>query len=256
MTRFDSGNRSQIEHEIYKNVSYPIRGTVKRVYEHLESADTSNFEVDVAVEGGTKLIQRIPIETPGSSTIDIPKVEDNVIVSYRGTEGGKPFVSSIMQTDADRPPVGRAGMYRKEFESANSPAGDGNLYLTGTTTYDETPADNDKNTLTPEQARVRIAKRTDDVPEPSAEDNVPAKVEFLDNPKDDESYITVEINKDNGADADATWGMRFNIKTGEFKLVDPEGFGIEASGDGDFTWHHKSIDFNEVSGSTGPLSLD
>lgn len=255
MSRFESGNRSQIENEIYKTVTYPIRGTVKRVYEHLAPQDTSNFEVDVAVEGQTKLLTRIPVETPGSETIDVPKVGDKVIVSYRGSEGSKPFVSNVIQTNLDRPPVGKAGMFRKQFESTQSPAGPGNLYLDASTTYDKTPADNDKDELTPEQTQVRIAKREDEQPEPSEEDNVPAKIEFLDNPKDGEAYISVEINKDGGSDSDATWGMKFNIKTGEFKLVDPEGFGIEANGNGDFTWHHKSIDFNEVAGSSGPLDL-
>jgi hypothetical protein len=254
MGRFDRNRKTQIEQEIDKNVQYPRIGEVTQVYEHIGKEDTSNFEADVITGGGTEQEQRCPIEMPGSAGIDIPKVGDKVILTYR-KDGRKPFVSDIAYSNEDRPPVGRAGMLRREFESEQSPAGSGNLYLTGHTKYDGNPATTDKAELTAEESLVRVAKRANEIAEPTAEDSTPAKVEFYDNPKDGEAYITVEINKDDGSDSDATWGIKFNVADGTFQLVDPEGFGIEAGGDGSFTWHHKSIDFNEVSGSTGPLNL-
>jgi len=254
MARYDRNRKTQIEQEIDKNVEYPKIGEVTQVYEHIGKDDTSNFEADVVTGGGTNQEQRVPIEMPGSGGIDIPKVGDKVNISYK-QGGDKPFVSDIAYSDKDRPPIGRAGMLRREFESGKSPAGEGNLYFTGHTKYDGNPAVTNKSELTPEEAIIRIAKSKNEIAEPTAEDFTPAKVELHDNPKDGEAYITVEINQDGGNLSDVAWGMKFDIKKGTFKLVDPEGFGIEASGDGSFTWHHKSIDLNEVSGSTGPLNL-
>jgi hypothetical protein len=254
MGRFDRNRSTQIEQEIDKNVRYPRIGEVTQVYEHIGKEDDSNFEADVVTGGGTEQEQRCPIEMPGSGGIDIPKVGDKVILSYR-KDGDKPFISAIAYSDEDRPPVGRAGMFRREFESGQSPAGDGNLYLTGHTKYNLNPAISDKDVLDPESVLVRIAKRKNEIAEPTTEDDVPAKFEFYDSPDEGEAYITVEINKDDEVDSTGTWGMKFDIANGTIKLVDPEGFGIEASGDGDFTWHHKSIDFNEVEGFSGPLSL-
>jgi len=253
MVRFDRNRQNQIQQEIDKQTQYPKIGEVTQVYEHVGEDDSSNFEADVMTTGGTVQEQRCPIEMPGSGAIDIPKVGDKVILTYR-KEGKKPFVSDVAYSNKDRPPIGRAGMYRREFESGYSPAGFGNLYLTGHTKYGDNPAVTNKNELEPEQSLVRIAKRQNNIAEPTA-DSPNAKVEFYDDSKNGEAHITVKITKDDYTSSDANWGMKFDIAAGTFQLVDPEGFGIEANGDGSFTWHHKSIDFNEVSGSTGPLNL-
>lgn len=265
MSRFDRNRLSQINTEINKNVTLPRIGDVERVYEHTSPSnkDNSNFEADVTISGGTEIEQGCPIEIAGSNAIDIPKVGDKVILNYR-KNGESPYVSAVAYSDKDRPPVGRAGMFRRKFvglpeDGKGSPAGPGNLYLTGHTNHGtssgEHPADENKSELDVKQSLIRLSKRQEGVPEPAKEDDIPAKVELFDDPKGGDAHISIEINKDNYKGSDATWGVKFDIGKGTFTLVDPEGFGIEAKGDGEFTWHHKSIDFNEVSGPKGPLSL-
>lgn len=257
---FDRTELAQIQSEISKQTKNPIIGEVTQVYEHLGEDDDSNFEVDVKMRGGTEEEQRIPVENPGSGAVDVPKNGDKVIINYR-KNGSKPYVSEIAYSTQDRPPVGKAGMWRREFISAlesqgdNTPTDQGSLFVTGYTKYDGNVASEDKDSLVPQESLVRLAKRENKIADPTKEDFVPAKVELYDSPKDDESHITIEIQMEDGNTTDATWGLKFDIKQGTFTLVDPDGFGIEANGNGDFTWHHKSIDFNEVSGDTGPLSL-
>jgi hypothetical protein len=62
------------------------------------------------------------------------------------------------------------------------------------------------------------------------------------------------LNKRDSSDSDATWGLRFDLKTGEMKLVDPSGYGIVSDGDGNFTWEYESKNETQVSGG-GSLSL-
>jgi hypothetical protein len=264
MSRFDRNRLSQINTEINKKVTLPRIGDVKRVYEHTGKDDQSNFEADVTILGGTEKEQGCPIEIAGSNAIDIPKKGDKVILNYR-KNGKTPYISAVAYSNEDRPPLGRAGMFRRKFVGTpeapgpGSPAGPGNLYLTGHTNHGtkkgNNPATDDKNGLNVKQSLIRISKRQESIAEPTAESDIPAKFELYDDPKNGDSHISVEINKDDYDGSDATWGMKFNIKDGTFTIVDPEGFGIEAKGDGEFTWHHKSIDFNEVSGDIGPLSL-
>jgi len=69
------------------------------------------------------------------------------------------------------------------------------------------------------------------------------------------AHISIELNKVGGEDTDGTWGIKFDLKTGTFELADSSGFGIESDGSGNFTFHHKTIDFNEVAEDVGPLDL-
>jgi len=48
--------------------------------------------------------------------------------------------------------------------------------------------------------------------------------------------------------------MKFDIKTGEIKIVDPEGYGITSDGFGNFEWEYKTIEFTE-SESQGSKSI-
>lgn len=51
--------------------------------------------------------------------------------------------------------------------------------------------------------------------------------------------------------ASSELGMTFNFDTGEFTILDGDGYGIESeSGTGSFTWHHESIDFSEGTTTT------
>ena len=254
MTEFDRNQKTQIEHEIQKNVKWPKIGQVTRVYEHVGANDDSNFEVDVAFDAGTKEERRCPVETPGPNTIDVPRVGDTVIIEYRDT-GRKPYVSTVVYTSSDRPPIGRAGMWRREVASGDSPAGSGDLYVTAHTRFDGNPATTAKDQLSPEASLIRLAKEDSDIPEPTARSDTPAKIELYDAPSENDSHISVEINRVGGSSSDATWGMKFDIVDGSFTIADANGFGIESDGSGNMTFHYSSLTENQISGSTGPLDL-
>lgn len=254
MVDFDRTQSSFIEQKIKGEIDEQRTGKVLTVYEHLETDDKSNFEVDVAVDGGTRLERVAPMTHSGSDSIDVPKVGDTVLVGFRAGESPEPIITGYAYTVTDRPPKGKAGMSRNEFKSDDSPAGSGNLYTTGYTKYDQDPADVDQSNLTPEESLVQIAKRADAEPDPTEESALPAKVEFYDAPAKDEAHVTVELNKRDSADSDATWGIRLDLKTGEVKLVDPSGYGFVSDGDGNWTWEYATKTENKVAGG-GSLSL-
>lgn len=255
MPRFDRNQTSLMEKTIKENTKRPKVGVVDQVFEHSAADDDSNWEVNVLVDGKTNKLKRVPVHTPGSDIITPPKNGDKIIVMFTEGEAGRPIVFGTGWSNVDRPPQGRAGMYRNRFESDTSPAGNGDLHITGYTSYDGDVATTDKRELTPEETFVQISKHTeDDNDDPSTAGDLPAKIEMYDSPSTDEAWITVEINKEGGADSDATWGMKFNISTGEVKLVDPSGYGFTSDGDGNWVWEYESKTENQVSGG-GSLSL-
>lgn len=258
MGKFERNDVSLIQKEIRKNVQHPKIGKVQEIYEHGAPDDDSNFEADVIVDGDKQ--DKCPILNPGNDTIDLPESGDKVLLIYTEEQNKKPYVVDTVWTVKDRPPIGKAGMMRRRFRIGNSkspsPAGSGDIFFTGYTEYDKEAANTGKDERVPEKSVLQIAKHPKgDNFVPTEQESLPAKVEFYDAPVDDEAHITVTINYDDGSSSDATWGMKFDIKNGTWQIVDPEGFGIEASGDGNFTWHHKDITMNEVSGPTGPLNL-
>ena len=271
---FDRTAKAQQEDTVEKKTKTPELGVVKKVIEHIGSEDDSNFEVDVGLEGDTKSEQRCPVEFGGTGKIEVPTVGDKVIINHR-QDGKKPYVQGVAYTNKDRPPVGTAGMYRDEYKSAESAAGPGNLYITGNTKYVEgqTGAETNPDELDPEAASINIEKRVDGIPDPVEEVGTPAKIQFFDsayeNGRDLDSYIKVSINYTDDGSRKAnkttkkTWGMKFNITKGTFQLTDKRGFGLEAHGDGTFTWHvkkgegnfnFKEHDVDDPDG-TGPLGV-
>lgn len=255
MPRFDRNQSALIEKLIREKTKNSKIGIVDQVFEHGASDDDSNWEVDVLTDGKTTKLTRVPVHTPGSETIAPPKNGDKVTIIFTEGEGFHPIALGTGWSNEDRPPLGRAGMYRNRFESGSSPAGDGDLNITGYTSYDGDVASTDKRELTPEESFVQITKHVEgDNVDPSTAGDVPAKIEMYDSPSTDEAWITVEINKRDGSDTGPTWGMKFNIKTGEVKLVDPSGYGFKSDGDGNWTWEYESKTENQVSGG-GSLSL-
>lgn len=245
MKQFQRNDVGLIEKTIREMVQEQKIGRVTRVYEHREEDDDSNFEVDVELPGGLTEESLAPASGPWANSIAPPRVGDKVVVSYLAGETSRPFISQVQYTNEDRPPVGKAGMVRDRYESGDSPAGSGDLYVTKYTGYDDAPGNVDKDDLTAEDTFIQIAKRQNNSPDPRFESDLPAKIEFYDSPGSDEAHIVVELNKVNGVDSSATWGIKFDLKTGEFKLLDPEGYGIVSDGNGNFTWHYDSIDFSE-----------
>lgn len=255
MVNFDRTDSAFIQDEIRNFVEEPRTGKVLKVFEHLEDTDTSNFEADVKVDGGERLERLAPVITPSSDSIDVPKVGDTVMVQYLAGESDPPVITGYASTTTDRPPLGKSGMTRKQFDSDSSMMGEGDVFKTEYVKYDKDPADKNKNDLNPEEVFIQIAKRADDVPDPSEESSVPAKVEFYDAPGKGEGHVIVRFENVGGSSADANWGIKFDVATGTWQIVGPSGFGIKSDGSGNFVWHHKDIEFNEPSGPTGPLSL-
>jgi len=253
MTDFSRSRSAFVEQKVDDKIDKQRTGTVQSVYEHLEDGDNSNFEADVVTDAGTRIERVAPMKQPSSGRIDVPKVGDTVLIGFRAGESPEPIIMGYVYTTNDRPPVGKAGMTRDSYESGNSPLGDGNLYVTGYTSYDIDPANKNKSEANPEETFVRVTKRTDDEPDPSSESAVPAKIEFYDAPAEDSAHVSVELNKADSSDSTATWGIKFDAKTGSFKIVDPSGYGITSDGNGNFVWNHKSIDFDET--TDGQLSL-
>jgi|APHM01.1.fsa_nt_gi hypothetical protein len=254
MPRFDRNQSSLVEKVVREKTKNPKIGTVKKVFEHTKSDDDSNFEIDVTVDGETNKLTRVPVHAPGSDSIVPPKYGDKIIIIFTEGEVFNPVAIGTGWSNKDRPPLGKAGMYRNRFESDTSPAGDGDLHITGYTKYDDNPATNNKKNLTPEESFVQITKHAEgDNYDPSNSDSLPAKIEMYDSPKDGEAWIEMKMNKVGGGDSSVPWGMKFNIKTGEWKIVGPNGFGIKADGQGNFVWDHSNITFNEV--ASGGLSL-
>lgn len=239
---FERNETDFIRQTVRSMVQNPRVGQVVQVYEHLTDDDDSNFEADVNFPEEKDLEHRVaPITNPGADAIDVPRVGDKVVVQYLHGDKKNAVITDTVDTNKDRAVKGLAGMYRRKYPSEPSPAGDGNIYLTGATYYDDTAGLNDYRDLTPEKAFIRIAKKADDMDE----DALPMTIEMVDDPEGDDAYVKIEANKAGGADSTVPYGVKINLKDGSFKIVDKEGYGIESDGAGNFTWHHESIDFSE-----------
>lgn len=243
MVNFERTQRDFIRKQVKELVQNPRIGRVVEVYEHTGLDDDTNFEVDVNFPNEDTQHRQIPYQGVDGDSIAIPQVGDKVMVEYMRGEKNPPVARNFLYTNVDRPPVGKAGMWRQRFQTGTTPAGDGNLYITGYTEYDGDASTVDKTELTPQSTWIQIAKHDDELETPAT--NAPMKIEVYDSEVDDESYISVEMNVKNGSDSTETWGLKLDAKSGELKLVDPEGYGIESDGAGNFTWHHESIDFSE-----------
>lgn len=251
MKKFDSTQGAQISKQIADSVERPIIGRVIEVFEHLKDDDRSNFEVDAEIlSTRDKQVRAVPWQSPQSDEVKVPKVGDKVVIEYRGKSKKTPIARDMVYTNEHRPPKARAGMWRKRVKSDTSPAGVGDIYVESFTEYDQdqsSPAF-DIDAASVERSYIRIAKKVDDLDR--GEDELPVSIELFDAPADDEAYIKLESNIVDGLVSDKSWGLKIDVKTGEFKLLGPKGYGIESDGAGNFTWHHESIDFSEGTTTT------
>lgn len=247
MSNLDQSEASYIKRSAQNAVENARIGRVAQVFEHVENDDYSNFEVDVVILGDDIQHRSIPYQQPANGEIIVPSVGDKVVVEYREGESALPIARNVIYTNEDRPPVGKAGMWRKRIESGDSPAGSGDLYLESYTDYDIDQSITDPDDGIVEESWVRIAKKAND----NDTSDLPVDIELYDSPSTDEAHVTIELNKVNGADSTPSWGIKFNLKTGEMKLLDSQGYGIVSDGAGNFTWHYESL--NESVGTTDSL---
>lgn len=251
MTGINPSDSSFVDGRIDNKVQLPRIGRIQEVFEHTEADDKTNFEVDVQIIGEDVQHRTIPYQHESNNEIVVPTVGDKVIVEYRDGQVLQPIARNIVYTNKDRPPLGRAGMWRKRIDSGDSPAGPGSLYIESFTEYDVDPAQTDpQDHGSVEESWVRIGKKVQDDAGEDGED-LPFEIEVLDAPASDEAHIKLELNKVDGMDSSVSWGLKLDVKTGQFKLIDSEGYGIVSDGSGNFTWHHEDIDFSQ--GSTDSL---
>lgn len=272
--RFQRNELSRIRSVVNREQREYIIGTVKKVFERKTNDDEiyedSQFAARVYLDDN-EFVEPItaPIVNDSYRTIEIPTAGDRVKIEEDSY--GRSVITEKLWTTEENPPVGRAGMWKKEVKGPTGSAlGDNNLFLTGYTNYDTTEVtDQDGNTENfdqhelpssrgygefgeeyPEKKKaessvVQIASHNRDKNgDPIKSDETDLKVEVKDSSNGD-SHISIEIDKDGSNDSTVTWGMKFNIDEGTFKLSDPEGYGIHAKGDGKFDWYHSDINFKE-----------
>lgn len=223
MTRFDRNQSSLIDKNIQEKVTLPKVGRVEQVFEHSAKDDDSNWEVDVRVETfekETKKLNRVPVHTPGNDIITPPKKGDKILIIYRNGQAKRPVAYGTGWSDIDRPPQGRAGMYRNRFEASDdpSPLGSGDLFFTGYTRYNNSPASNDKREIKAEETYLQLTKHENgENVDPSVADEPPAKIELYDSAKNDEAHIHLNANK---VDTDNNLGLDvfMDLKTGKLHI--------------------------------------
>lgn len=197
MTEFDATSGALISKKIGDQTNRSRFGRIIEVFEHLRDEDKSNFEVDVELlDSQDKQHRAIPWQNPQSGEIKIPKVGDKVVVDYVGSSKKFPVARNAIYTSARRPPKGRAGMWRKEIESGETPAGKGNLYVESYTSYDTdagSPAF-DKEAANPMRSYIRLAKKEKDTDTSIVDHDFPISVEIYDDPDQNESFVEVTMN--------------------------------------------------------------
>lgn len=248
MTQNGSTQAAQISKQIDDSVERPQIGRVVEVFEHVADGDDSNFEVDVRLlRSRDKQLRAIPWQTPQTDEVKVPRVGDKVVVEYHGNSKKVAKARAAVHTNEDRAPKGIAGVWRKKMESGPSPAGDGDLYIESNTEYETSAAspDFEKDEATVNNSYVRIAKKDDDRDTTNFVDDIPMLIEMVDDPADDNAHVRVELNKLNGNASPKTWGLSFDVKTGEFRLLDSNGYGIVSDGSGNFTWHYESLEYSK-----------
>lgn len=212
MVSLERTQRDFIRNSIRDIVQNSRVGRVVQVYTHTADDDNSNFEVDVLFPEEQNVEHRgVPVITPHTDTIAVPKVGDKVLVEYLHGDKKHPIVRQKAYTNEERPPKGESGMWRKRLESRQSPVGSGDLYLTAHTRYNKNPAINKYQNLTPEQTFIRLAKKEDAFDEPS--DSLPLLFELYDEPQNDKSRIRFEGNAVDG-DTGKTMGTTMDFKGG------------------------------------------
>jgi hypothetical protein len=223
MTRFDRNDVTLIDKKIDEEVLLPKIGLVEQVFEHSAEDDDSNWEVDVRIntfKQKTKKLNRVPVHMPGTDMITVPKRGDKVLIIYTDGQTKRPVAFGAGWSDEDRPPQGRAGMYRNRFEASDepSPLGAGDLFLTGYTKYNNTPASNDKRGLDAEETFIQLTKHTNGENfDPTLAGELPAKIELYDSAEKDEAHIHLNAN---AVDQDANLGLDvfMNLKSGKLHV--------------------------------------
>lgn len=117
---FENTQDSYVDEKINKKMSQPKIAIVKKVVEHSAEDDFSNFECDVITAGDRQQLRDVAVMTPGTGMIEVPRVDDTVLVSKIDGRGERHVIIGTLHTRSSRAPLGKEGMVRYKK---------GNLYL-------------------------------------------------------------------------------------------------------------------------------
>ena len=228
--------RGRILRLIRETVQPPQYGRVTQVFEHSTESDWSNHEANVVIPPGsdTHEPRRMPVATPGSDEIRVPREGDLVLVEY--INGDRPIVTKAVAADEDRDRalLGAAGDVRAKR---------GSLYteLAGDGTY------------------ARIAKKAGDLDEPTA------RVEL-----DETGAITIRTEQDQNiavehagkgdivTDHAGTGDVAIRVSgDGELSIANtsPGGVSIENSNLGDITVSNSASGNTTVEATDGSVDV-
>lgn len=201
-------------------------GRVTKVYDKEDDViETGNIEVNALIAGESHEYRRIPFtgfDHPGHTYC--PRLGDFITVEFPTGAGGKPIATSVVHNESDRAPNARAGHWRHEFESEDSP----NLYV------EAEAADSEAG----EQDLVRFSLKE------SGLDKTLAEIRL-------DKNGNVVLQRGDGEN-----GLSLDADTGGFTLLDDAGYGVESDGSGNFKWYHEDVDFISAESTSLPTGME
>jgi hypothetical protein len=109
---FEDTEEKYIDEKIKEQNSEPMVASVKKVVEHTDSEDYSNFECDVITAGSRQHLRNVNVMTPGRGMIEVPRVGDTVIVAKLSGRGERHAIIGTLHTRQERAPLAKEGMVR------------------------------------------------------------------------------------------------------------------------------------------------
>lgn len=109
---FDNTEDKYIDEKIDEANTEPMVASVKKVVEHTDSEDYSNFECDVITAADRQHLRNVNVMTPGRNMIEVPRVGDTVIVTELSGRGERYAIIGTLHTRQKRAPLGKEGIVR------------------------------------------------------------------------------------------------------------------------------------------------
>ena len=203
-----------------------IIGFVTKVFEHDGTENVlNNHAVNVQAAARDEEFRRCPVHTTHNGGIYVPQENDAVELNFLNSESSSAYVSNVVYTDQIRAPLGRSGHLRHEFNGNN----ENNLYI------EAEPRDHSSG----DAETVRMAVKEDGLSDPVARIEIDLSG----------SEPVLRMTRGEEEQDNTDMGIELDFGSGEFKIGDGSGYGIESDGDGNFTWYYETL--NEVTdGST------
>jgi len=106
-----------------------VIGIVTKVFQHDGTeSEFSNHEVNVQLTHRSEEFKRLPVHADHEGSIYVPQEDDVVEVGFLQSKTQRPYVANVVYTDETRPPLARAGQFRRKF-GPDEGLGDNNEYL-------------------------------------------------------------------------------------------------------------------------------